>query len=167
MVKLSVETVEMTLPEHWIESEHSPERTNMGYLYTFIKANNSGPRICYFRRRSPLPARHADYFATVLAEPSHELSDLEWRKLNVIYFPAGHAEVFDKYKCETTDLNGRRVLLLEGWWKEQGEIHFSLYFKYESLVHMLVYSAAPDVYQDFLPEAKKAFQAVVWKVAAD
>lgn len=167
VVKLSEEKVEMTLPEHWVESETSPERTNMGYLRTFVMADKSGPCIYYFRRRAPMPSECADDFASILAKPSHALSEPEWQKLNHLYFPAGSQKVFDKHRCETTDLNGRKVLLLEGLWKELGDIHLSFYFNYSIWVHMFCYSAAPDVFQEFLPEAKEAFETVVWKVAAD
>lgn len=167
MVKLSEEKIEITLPEHWVESANSPERTNMGNLHTFVVANISVPRICYFRRRSPISAECAADFATVLAEPAHALSELELRKLNLVYFPAGRKELFEKFRCETIDLSGRRVLLLEGLWKEQGDFDYSVYFNYSLWVHVLFYSAKPDVYQDFLPEAKKAFETVEWKKVED
>ena len=122
-------------------------------------------RLNSFYRGSKVSDQAAQAFKDCLAKPPHQLQDNEIKALSEVL--RDKARDFDIFFASTQDINGKRVLHVEGSYKDSA--HTSSQTDYVnadgsgSVVQEISYTASGKDYSAHLSEAQTALKGIVWK----
>lgn len=163
----------MNLPEGWHLSQvHHREIGG----YSFRQCNppdDPEVAICFFYRGLGLPPQESQEFCGILTKPPHQLDQSEHDKCEVVLRGRDDPQGFTMRKLFTTDLNGKRVLVLEGTFTEKQENVFQLFINAGGSGRFVqeIYYQAPNgsannsqnLYDKYLPAAQNSFKSIIWK----
>lgn len=123
--------------------------------------------ISFYYRGMRTAEDEGEDFLKVLKAPPHDLSDMEFWRIKSTLRRAN--DDFTKTVLRTVDLNGKRVLLLEGniyKGKPNEEYVRSIYIDSDgtgTAVQEVFFQASPKKYKEHLKEAEAAFNSISWK----
>src|ERR1700733_11103789 len=108
----------LTLPDGWSE-DLSVKRAKIGSRSSrqFHPKETSEARLHLFYRGFPISASEGKCFASVLSSSPHTLLSSEIKALAAVLGQRANSASFMILSLRTEDLNGRRVLVLEGRYK--------------------------------------------------
>jgi hypothetical protein len=122
-------------------------------------------RINSFYRGSRLADQTSEAFKNSLAAPPHTLQSKELASLGPLL--GDKTKDFDIYFAKTEDLNGKRVLSVEGRYKSGNQAsEKTIYADSDgsgSAVQEISYSAQGREYLKYLTDAENAYKSIVWK----
>jgi len=153
----------MVMPAGW--EKRSDVRLPAGAgLVEFHPHGQDDVRLNAFYRGRRVGIEAANAFKECLAKPPHQLQDQELKVLAVVLRDKGSD--FDIFSARTIDLNGKRVLSVEGCFKDQEKTgEKTLYVDSDgtgSAIQEISYCAHGKDYQRYLGEAEKAFRSIIW-----
>jgi hypothetical protein len=157
----------LTEPSKWVPGQPSPK---IGYIEYHPGANDLVKLYTYDRGRR-LDPDVAKTFADVLynyAPHTLKADELSALQKNGVLRDKGPNAGFTPLIAKTEDLNGRRVLVVEGTWKPENLHVRTVYVdadikKDGSVIQELSYQAPASIYHQYLTQARKAIQSVTWK----
>jgi len=156
----------MVLPPSWVEGKRRDNVVVNSSLRQFHPPNSPGTAISLFYRGRPVTAKTAQKFLETLKKPAHELTGDEIKDLSVILRNKSAPGDFEVRRASTNDLNGRRVLWVEGRYREIQEDTCAIYLDTDGsgrCVQEIFFQAPPDQYARHVREVMAAFRSIRWK----
>jgi hypothetical protein len=138
--------------------EYHPSSDELTKLYTFDRG----------RRLDPDDAKALATALYSYGPHTLKAEELAGLQKHGILRDKGPDSQFVPLMAKTEDINGRRVLVLEGSFKAENLHVRTTYIDADvkrdgSVIQELTYQAPEPVYYNHLPEARKAIQSIVWK----
>lgn len=126
---------------------------------------NDDIRLNSFYRGYRIDEESAQKFKECLAQPPHELQQSEIQGLRAVLDTKGYD--FDLRSAKTVDLNGKKILWVEGAWQDAEHTNAqTIYVDSDgtgSAVQEISYSAPAKDYNTYLEEARKSLTSIQWK----
>jgi hypothetical protein len=154
----------MPVPKGWERRPEVQLPAGAG-LTEYHPPGHDNIRLNSFYRGSKVSEHAAQAFKECLSKPAHQLQDGEIKYLHEVL--RDKAQDFNIFFASTEDLNGKRVLRVEGSYKD--DAHTSSQTVYVdadgsgSVVQEISYTASGKDYSAHLVEAQKAMKGIVWK----
>lgn len=155
----------MKLPDGWLPAR----RINEAYLQQKedqFKLPGSDGVLNFFYRGSRLSEYAGAEFNAVLAAKPHTLSQNELAKIGMALDTLSDKKAFEMESARTIDLNGKRVLQVDGTWKVGGRKFHGILVDAGgrgTIVQELFYEATPDTFDAHVESVKKAIKTIQWK----
>ncbi|HEY9867590.1 MAG TPA: hypothetical protein V6D08_00160 [Candidatus Obscuribacterales bacterium] len=156
------------LPEGWVEKPAETMRTTIGTrsLREFHQPDEPEACICFYYRGLPLTTVGAAAFRTTLHQPEHLLSAKEIESLSEVLKERVDPWVFVIESARTLDWNGRRVLRLEGQYRETGANLIEIFVDCDGTgraVQEIYFIAPAGSFARYAQTADKALRTIQWK----
>jgi hypothetical protein len=134
-------------------------------LREFKPANTEDVRLCLYYRGQPISDSAGQTIQAVLGEKPHSLTTREIADLNEVLDDIAYPELFSILSIRTDDLNGKRILLVEGrWLKEQWDT-YSLFISCNesgTIIQQVYFLAPVRQYANFIAMVKRCLGAIEW-----
>jgi hypothetical protein len=156
----------MVLPNTWRDGRTLKNVHGNSSYHELNAADDKDSKLSFFDRGTPMTDASAKAFHDVLARPPHNLNAAEVASLRELLRGKGDSTVFEFNAARTENLNGRRVLCLEGLYKEDSVAMRAVLVAANataSVVQEIEYQAPKAKYQAHLNEVNAAFKSIVWK----
>jgi len=159
---------EINLPEGWVEGPPHKFAGGIGkrFLREVYPPEAPTARLALFYRELPLNESNAKTFHEILQKPAHVLTQANWRALGELLADKANPEEFKPFMTRTEDLNGKRVLTVEGRYSAIVEDVSEIFVDAlgdGSLVYQIAYMAPKELYIKYLRAAKAVMKSVRWK----
>ncbi len=156
----------MTIPEGWVKRDSVNLKANSG-LVEYHPAGDNDVRLNSYYRGYRISAEGANVFKECLASAAHAISKGS-NELNslaeVINDKTGN---FNVSSASTEVLNGKKVLVVEGSYKDaEHTTSRTVYVDSDgtgSAVQEISYIATGSLYKAHAGAADKAFKSIIWK----
>ncbi len=157
----------MTLPAGWVEGT---DKTYTGAgtrsFRQFHSADFPDAKLCFFYRGLPVRKESAESFREILDRPPHELEVSETNSIAEVLRDRGNHDQFYIRDIRTEDINGKRVLVVEGTHEKIQQDSYALYIDADGTGRFVqeIYYLAPFIdYVSFKPEADESINSIAWK----
>lgn len=156
----------MNVPVNWLE--RPPVRLQSGAgLIEYHAPNDSDVRLNSYYRGNRISDEGAKAFKKCLADPTHEIAKGSEELASLAEVLDGKTRNFNVSKAFTDELNGKKVLIVEGSYKDAEHTTSRTVFIDSdgsgSAIQELAYSAPGASYNAHLPEAEKSIKSIKWK----
>jgi hypothetical protein len=157
----------MDMPPGWIEAA-GRQYTGAGArsFRKFHPPDRPDAKLCFFYRGTPVSAASAQALRAVLAEPAHDLDPSEFACLSEVLRDRSCPEQFHVRDIRAEDLNGRRLLVIEGSYERIQQDTYALCIDADGSGRFIqeVYFMAPFIdYVTCKMEVEEAIKSIVWK----
>ena len=155
----------MALPTGWVKGAEQNHVGGQGSTSQFLAPGKSDVEITFFDRGFRYHSNGAA-FREVLKKPPHVLSPQELKDLGSILGNYSDPRAFTMSACRTEDINGKRVVVIEGKWNAEGHQSYSLLTDPEGkgeTVQEIYYKAPAADYKTYLQPALQAMKSIRWK----
>lgn len=157
----------MSLPNGFEHGE-SKERTEAsGLSYDeYHPAGKPDAMLCFLYRGKKVNDAAADSFKQVLEQPPHSLSHAELSTLKEIVKDKANPGDFNVLSARTEDIQGKRVLLIEGRYKANQEDSLSMYVDAcgdGKSVQEIFFQAPKHDYSQLIKSVRNSFKTIEWQ----
>lgn len=161
-----IETI--ALPDGWLEKPQEYDYRGIGTrsLREFYPPEEPLARLTFFYRGLPVRKETANAFKSILSRDSHPLSRTELSTLEEILRERLEPTVFNLISARTDNVSGRRVIMIEGRYRETECDLYEVIVDTEgdgTVVQEIYYQAPKDSFFKYLRPAQKAIKSIVWK----
>lgn len=158
----------ITVPDQWSKEVTEARFGEVAKSVSFSPPDGEGTELALYDRGFPIAQTEGDNFRAVLEKEPHVLDQKEISTLNeqVLGSSVGDRSAFDLKHAETKLINGKKVLTVEGDWKDGGKKFFGCYIpKDDSFreIQEVYFEGAEPSFSKFRPEAEKAVSSITWK----
>jgi len=154
----------MSVPNGWVAREAVTLPAGAG-LIEYHPVGHDDIRLNSYYRGRRISAEAAQAFKDCLAQPPHALQSAELKALSEVLRDKSYD--FDIIFAKTEDLDGRRVLSVEGTYKDPAHTRSrTIYVDSDhtgSAVQEISYTANSKDYQGHLTEAETALKSIIWR----
>lgn len=123
--------------------------------------------VCFFYRGLPVDAEAGKNFHAILGKPPHVLERKEMESIDrVLQIKTPLNKFFDIIACHTIELNGKRVLVVEGRYPESGDHILEMYIDADGtgrVIQEIYYQAPKQDYGRYLRAVQSTFETIAWK----
>jgi len=159
----------MVFPKGWIvgDPEKNPGIGTQSYQEVY-RLDNHDTSVGFFYRGLPVDDGSAVNFRALLDQPPHALSADELHSLQRIIGAKTPSDSpkFTMTSAKTEDLNGKKVLVVEGSYPESGDHIRAIYIDADGsgrFVQEVQYQAPKAEYQKHMKEVQSALKSIEWK----
>lgn len=155
----------LTLPAGWVTGKEVSGIGGLGRSQQYLAPGCTDVELTFFDRGRRYNS-NAKAFNDVLTKPAHTLSAEEQKSLGSILGNYEDARAFKIESCKTEDLNGKRVLVIDGVWNVNGHRSHSILVSPDgtgSTVQEVFFKAPPADYTKNLTAVLAALKTVRWK----
>lgn len=155
----------LVLPEQWREGATTHNGTHGPELREFLLSSHKDVRLCIYYRGFPLSTESGETFRQTLEMSPHFLTMEELANLDELLEDSSNLELFSPASAQTADIGGRRVLILEGRWIQQGWSTYSIYVSCDesgSVVQQIYFLAPVTDYPGLLPNVRIFLDSIEW-----
>ncbi len=155
----------MSMPAGWSREPAQPSRNHTGNYVEFHSDKNPTVKMGTYYRGHRISATGAKRFHEILKAPEHELTDDEYRELSDVLRDKAKSEDFKVIKKKTVNLNGKRILLVEGEFKEIKQNAYAVYVDAEGtgeVVQEIFFQAPEADYPSYFKAAEAAIKSISW-----
>lgn len=135
-------------------------------LKEYISDKDDRVRFGFYYRGQRIPEYAGEAFKQILALPPHDLAFADLEPINLVVLNVVLPEYFDFSRAQTRDINGKRALVVEGYWKVDEVSSTLIYLDSDgtgTAVQEIHFVAPVDLYPHYLPIAQDALQSIRWK----
>ncbi len=158
---------DMTLPRNWVEG---PKRQFAGGIGTrglreIYPLEAPRVRLCFYYRGLPISKEAGKRFLEILQKPPHVIGQDAWKSLGVVLRDKELSEDFTLFIARTEDWSGRRVMVVEGRYREIQEDNFEIFVDAAGdgrTIQEIFYQAPKDLYIKYLKAAKGSMKSIRW-----
>jgi hypothetical protein len=156
------------IPDGWSKSKHFDDVVTDSSYDEFVPDNYKGTdcRIEFYRQGRDIPPQEAQAFKNILAAADHDLSKEEIKSIGSVLDNKRNENEFRLDRGWTETLNGKKVLLVEGQFLEDGRKNLSMIFDGNgrgSLPQEVTLIAPPEQYAANRGEMIRSLSSIVWK----
>lgn len=157
----------MQVPSEW-NKEVSDSNFGDASKTVSFSPPDADTELSVYDRGYPIAKSEGEKFRAVLEKDPHVLDPHEISTLNeqVLGTTVGDRSAFDLKHAETKIINGKKVLTVEGDWKEGGKKFYGCFIpKDENFrdIQEVFYEGTEPHFSKFRPEADKAISSIHWK----
>lgn len=159
------QVLSMTIPSSWKEGEPATLPAN-AFFKEYHVANEPDVKLCFFYRGQRSSPAAAEAFRSLLQKPDHLLTPAEIKSVAEIMRNKDDAKEFAMLSARTREINGKRVLEVEGRYTEKQIDAQAIYVDAEgtgSVVQEIFYQAPKNQYMLHQRETRQAFDSIAWK----
>jgi len=156
-------------PEGWVAGKPQPNPGIGARSYREVfRKDNPDTSVSFFYRGLPINDQSAHNFRDVLSKPPHALSEQEKESLKDVLStktPVG-SDQFKMTDARVEDLNGKKVLVVEGQYTKSGDKIHAVYVDADGtgrVVQEIFYQSPADQYAKYWKQADRAFKSIDWK----
>lgn len=158
----------IAVPADWNKDVSESGFGDVSKSVSFSPPDAVGSELSIYDRGYPIAKSEAEKFKAVLDKEPHVLDDNEIDGLSeqVLGTSVGDRSAFDLKHAETKVINGKKVLTVEGDWKEGGKKFYGMFVpKDENFrdIQEVFYEGTEPNFSKFRPEADKAISSIHWK----
>jgi hypothetical protein len=159
---------DITLPKGWVGGEPYQFVGGVG-ARSFREVHpdaQPGSTLGFYYRGLPIGEEAAVNFHNLIEKPAHMLTQAELSSLHEVLRDKAGPKDFTPMVARTEDINGKRVLVIEGRYRELQEDTFAVFIDASGdgrAVQEVYYQAAKDNYLDNLKAARDAIRSIRWK----
>jgi hypothetical protein len=154
------------LPAGWTEGKPRNNVVGNSSMRHFHPDSEQRVTICMYYRGRAVNKQAAEDFRSLIKQPARKLSHNEIESIATIIRDKADPADFILKTAKTEDFNGRRVLIVEGRYKEIEHDTICLYVDADGsgkFVQEIFYQAPVTNYGPFENEALKALNSIKWK----
>jgi hypothetical protein len=157
----------MRLPTGWSWGERRNSGSQLNsYQELYLRANPE-VTIWFFYRGSRISQDATKAFHHILSLPDHLLTKTEIGSISEILKDKSDSQSFDLLIAKTAEINGRKILIIEGRYKETQLDRYHIYLDADSngrggVIQEIFYQAPKAEYFRHLSEARTAFSSIEW-----
>jgi hypothetical protein len=153
------------VPADWADSERRPV-VGGRHLRKLMLSSNAAVRFCHYLRTVTLSRPATDAFQKVIYSEFHRLTTSEIDSLAEVLEGMSNKEKFELAQADTGYVNGRRVLRVQGSWRELKEQTMCIFVDVEgdgSTVEQIYFTAPQELFSHFASTAETIFESIKWK----
>lgn len=152
------------LPEGWTELTVDRPPFSLATARIFSPPKGESARLTFYYRGGPVSESQAANFTSLLSQPPHRLSDEELWSVQQVLRDAALPGVFKPARAATEDLQGKRVLVLRGYWPQSGLESFTVYIDAGggAQVQEICFAAPRADFAKHWPAVKQALRHTRW-----
>lgn len=155
----------LELPARWKNTGASSTVAGSGY-HEFSVDGKDDVKFCFYYRGRRMSEPSSKAFHDILSSAPHTLKPAEMASLTEVLDQKSDPNVFSTLNARTESINGKRVLVVEGRFKEKQFDTMEVFVDSDgtgSAVQEIYYQAPKADYVTYLKDAKDAFKSIVWK----
>jgi hypothetical protein len=161
---------QMRIPHGWSWGERRNSGSQLNSYQELFLRNNPEVTIWFFYRGSRISEASTKLFHEILAKHDHLLSKTEITSLSDVLKEQADPQSFDLLIAKAAEINGRKVLVVEGRYRETHLDRYHLYLEADlhgqgGVIQEIFYQAPKENYFRHLAEAKNAFNTIQWNNA--
>jgi hypothetical protein len=161
------QVADMKLPAGFVPGKQSGGNGgSVSSFQEFHSGSNPDMKVYFeYRGHRMSPGASAD-FHSVLAEPAHNLPQPELDKLHEVLQAKGGPSDFQISTAKTQDVNGKRVLVVEGDYLKFGLRARTMYVDSDGTggaVQEITFQAPTNVFKQNIIQGTKSLESVTWK----
>ena len=159
----------MTFPEGWVAGEPVPNPGIGSRSFRDVhRADQPEVSVCFFYRGLPVSDGAANYFHAVLQAAPHKLTEAELESVQEIlrFKTPFKSEQFLMSSARTEDINGKRVLIVEGSYAASSDRIYEIYVDADGtgrVVQEIYYQAPENSYDRHAKDVMNIVQSIKWK----
>jgi hypothetical protein len=157
---------EMKIPSGWMEGQSVKPVGGSSLFREFHPSEDPEVKLCFFYRGRRVSDQSAKAFHSALEQPAHTLKANELESLREVLREKGNPQQFNITAARTEDLNGKRVLVVEGKYLNTELESRALFVDSDgsgSAVQEIYYQAPRAQYAQNLQAAIDAMKSIRWK----
>ena len=156
------------LPKDWTEGTPQKGMVGNSLFREFTPTGKGDVVLCHYYRGRGMSDEDSKAFHALLAKPPHNLTAAELSATGDLLRDRANPQDFSMTLARTEDLNGKRVLVIEGRFKEIQQDLYELFVDADSanpgrFVQEIYFQAPKDDYIQYRKESLAALQSIVWK----
>jgi hypothetical protein len=156
-----------TLPPGWVESSFSQGEAQQSRSRIFHDSDSPSVQLCFFFRGHRVSEQAAREFLDLLSRPDHFLKPSEFKAAREIVRDLGNTGSFKLLQAATRQLNGKRVMIVEGRFVQSEQDTYALFVDVDgtgTIVQEIHYQAPKLDYARHLAVVKAAMESIAWRV---
>ncbi len=157
----------MAMPAGWVPGEQIDNFVGNSSYKQFHPATDKNVRLSFYYRGRRTTAASGQRFHALLKEPCHLLSRKEIDTLAEIIRDKSNQADFRMQSARTEDINGKRVLVIEGRYNEIEQDCRSMFVDADAstgtVVQEISYQAPKASFYRYYGQAKGAMDSIQWK----
>lgn len=155
----------MKLPDGFEIGRQSDETIGTKMFKEYHSDDDPEVQFTFYYRGMRTRPDSAKAFHELLEAPPHVLKQSEFDKISETLYMMAHPEKFKLMIAKTQDINGKRVLSVEGEFVHDGSMIRTLFIDSDgtgSAVQEISFRAPKDRYMKNIPRASKVFDSINW-----
>ncbi|HEY9868983.1 MAG TPA: hypothetical protein V6D08_07440 [Candidatus Obscuribacterales bacterium] len=156
----------MSIPAGWQEGPSSINGAGTSHFREFHPREDPQVKLCFYYRGLRTSREAAKNFRDVLDKPPHVLSSAELASLKETLRDRGNPRDFKVLTAQTEDINGKRVLVVEGTYTGIQQDARAILVDSDgtgSAVQEIYFQAPKGDYLRYLKTAKDSMKSIRWK----
>jgi hypothetical protein len=156
----------MEMPSGWQAGPDYNNRQHGATYREFHPAGDPGCQLGFYYRGHRTSAMAGEKFHDVLQKPSHIVGEAELASLKEIVRDKANPKDFELKSAHTEDINGKRVLILEGRYTGNQQDAKHIFIDSDgtgTAVQEVFFQAPKDKYQRYAKVADDAMHTARWK----
>ncbi|GEM_PF-1400819 len=157
----------ISVPKEWNKAVNEAGFGEMAKSVSFTPPEGDGAELALYDRGFPIAKSEGDKFRAVLEKEPHVLDAKEIDSLTEqVLGTIGDKSAFDIKNAETKIVNGKKVLAVEGDWKDGGKKFYGCYIpKDENFrqIQEVYFEGTEPNFTQLKPQALKSISSIQWK----
>jgi hypothetical protein len=156
----------MEMPSGWQPGPNYDTRQHSATYREFHPQGDPGCQLGFYYRGRRTSEYAGDKFHETLQKPSHILGDAELATLKEVIRDKANPADFELKSAHTEDINGKRVLVLEGRYTGNQQDSKHIFIDADgtgTAVQEIFFQAPKDKYQRYAKAADDAMHSTRWK----
>lgn len=157
---------EMQPPAGWQEGKPVKPTAGSSLYQEFHPADQPDVRLCFYYRGRRVSESAGEAFHDILQKPAHTLSAAELTSIKEVLRDKANPNAFGTLAARTEDMNGKRVLVIEGHYKGIQHDTHAIFIDSDgtgSAVQEVYYQAHKDKYERYHQAALGSLKSIGWK----
>lgn len=157
----------MKLPPGWQANQKQEGKIGNSSYRDYTPPDNKEVKMVFFYRGRPVEPGSASAFHGLLEKPAHSLSPAELKSIAEVIRDRQDARDFQMLSARTEDLNGKRVLIVEGRYIQIQQDTYAVLVDADGsgkAVQEIFFQAPKENYMRFSREAKESIKSIQWKI---
>lgn len=155
----------MTLPPNWYMKKRENKPSSQTSYEVWASPDNESTTFEFYYRGTPIRDNVAKAFSLILRNDPHQLNRREIQSLGIMISYAFDKELFNLIDISTETLNGRRVLMIEGEFIQDGITRLHIFVDADNTgraIQELIFQAPTSDYQNSVKVGEQAFDSILW-----
>ena len=156
----------MPIPSGWSRNTTNPKLSATANFVEFHSDKTPAAKICTYYRGHKVSPAAGKRFHDLLQQPDHALTKEDFLSLAEVLRDKAKSADFTVANKRTQTLHGKRVLVVEGTFKELKQKTYCVYVDANDtgeVIQEIFYQAPESVYTDYAKAAEAAIQSISWK----
>ncbi len=155
----------MTLPPNWNMKKREDKDGTQTFYEVWASPEDESTTFEFYYRATPIKDSIAKAFSLILRSDPHPLNTREIQSLGIMISYAFDKELFNLIDISTENLNGRRVLMIEGEFMQDGITRLHIFVDADNTgraIQELIFQAPTSDYSNSVKVGERAFDSIIW-----